>query len=231
MASEFPYIQLYVADYLADTVHLSTEEHGAYLLLIMNYWQTGKPIPKSRLASAARMFNGRWTDVEQTLKEFFKEDEQGRWVHPRIEQELAKVRRKSRQASAAGKASAKKRAEMQSIDVKEDSNGRSTEIQRTFNHTDTDTDTDTEKEREKHPKIASLLKEETLPEEWKVWANKERQEIDADREFEIFHDYWLSLPDSKARKKDWFLTWKNWIRRSRNFSGKDFRAADPRDFI
>ena len=48
-----PYMQLYIADYLADTMHLSAEEHGAYLLLMFNYWQTGKPIPKNRLAKIA----------------------------------------------------------------------------------------------------------------------------------------------------------------------------------
>ena len=50
-----PYMQLYIADYLADTMHLSAEEHGAYLLLMFNYWQTGKPIPKNRLAKIARL--------------------------------------------------------------------------------------------------------------------------------------------------------------------------------
>lgn len=66
-----PYMQLYIADYLADTMHLSAEEHGAYLLLMFNYWQTGKPIPKNRLAKIARLTNERWVDVEPSLREFF----------------------------------------------------------------------------------------------------------------------------------------------------------------
>lgn len=66
-----PYMQLYIADYLADTMHLSAEEHGAYLLLMFNYWQTGKPIPKNRLAKISRLTNERWADVEPSLREFF----------------------------------------------------------------------------------------------------------------------------------------------------------------
>ncbi|EGZ4373502.1 DUF1376 domain-containing protein [Salmonella enterica subsp. enterica serovar Lexington] len=66
-----PYMQLYIADYLADTMHLSAEEHGAYLLLMFNYWQTGRAIPKNRLAKIARISSERWGAVEESLREFF----------------------------------------------------------------------------------------------------------------------------------------------------------------
>lgn len=85
-----PYMQLYIADYLADTMHLSTEEHGAYLLLMFNYWQTGKPIPKNRLAKIARVPNDRWLSIEQTLSEFFEDDGES-WIHLRIERDMESV--------------------------------------------------------------------------------------------------------------------------------------------
>lgn len=88
-----PYIQLYVADYLADTMHLTAEEHGAYLLLIMNYWQTGKPIPERRIPAITRVPNDRLTDVKRTLNEFFTVDEQSLWHHKRIEQDLRSAER------------------------------------------------------------------------------------------------------------------------------------------
>ena len=75
-----PYIQLYPADYLADTMHLSSEAHGAYFLIILNYWQTGKPVHIDDLPAISKL-NERWTDVERSLQRFFEIDEAGYWIH------------------------------------------------------------------------------------------------------------------------------------------------------
>lgn len=146
-----PYMQLYIADYLADTMHLSAEEHGAYLLLMFNYWQTGKPIPKNRLAKIARLTNERWADVEPSLQEFFCDNGE-EWVHLRIEEDLASVREKLTKKSAAGKASVQARRSRKETDVqtKQERNltGVQTDVEVVFEHdvntkaTNKDTDKD-----------------------------------------------------------------------------------------
>ncbi|EPB5028867.1 DUF1376 domain-containing protein [Escherichia coli] len=126
-----------MADYLADTMHLSAEEHGAYLLLMFNYWQTGKPIPKNRLAKIARLTNERWADVEPSLQEFFCDNGE-EWVHLRIEEDLASVREKLTKKSAAGKASVQARRSRKEADVqtKQERNltGVQTDVEVVFEH-------------------------------------------------------------------------------------------------
>ena len=47
-----PYMQLYVADYLADTMHLTAEQDGIYRRLIDHYMETQKPLPNNSAALA-----------------------------------------------------------------------------------------------------------------------------------------------------------------------------------
>jgi hypothetical protein len=118
MAS-LPYMQFYPGEYLADTAHLTTEQHGAYLLLLFNYWQRGKALDNSneRLTSVVRLSNERWNDIKPVLKEFF-DIENDTWFHKRMERDLADFRASLEQKKKAGKASAEKRYGK--------SNGRST---------------------------------------------------------------------------------------------------------
>jgi uncharacterized protein YdaU (DUF1376 family) len=103
-------MQLYTSDYLADTAHLTTEEHGAYLLLLMNYWQRGKPLDNTdgRLAHVARLSAERWQEVEPILAEFFM-IEGNIWVQARIERDLDKIRDKSSKLAANGSIGGSKR--------------------------------------------------------------------------------------------------------------------------
>jgi uncharacterized protein YdaU (DUF1376 family) len=105
-----PYMQFYPGDYLADTQHLSTEEHGAYLLLLFNYWQRGKPLDNSndRLTAVTRLSIERWIVVKPVLEEFFEIDG-NTWIHRRLERDIDAYKQRIDQASAAGKASAAKR--------------------------------------------------------------------------------------------------------------------------
>jgi uncharacterized protein YdaU (DUF1376 family) len=89
MAKPDVWMPLYVADYLADTSHLTVTEHGAYLLLIMHYWRNcGLPADEGKLARIVKCTAKEWAQIRDTIAEFFDED----WSHKRIDEELASAR-------------------------------------------------------------------------------------------------------------------------------------------
>lgn len=68
-----PFMQLYVADYLGDTRHLTTEQHGAYLLLLMTMWRADGRLPNDakKLARIAGCTPSRWSKISADVMEFF----------------------------------------------------------------------------------------------------------------------------------------------------------------
>lgn len=130
--SELPYMKFYPGDYLMDTTHLTTEEHGAYLLLLMNYWTRGGALPNDdrRLARVSKLTIRRWKAVRPSLEEFFLIDDHT-WIHKRVEVELKNARKIRINASKAGRMSASARSSKSMKSKDRTPNGRSTDVQRT----------------------------------------------------------------------------------------------------
>ncbi len=90
---------LYIGDYLADTAHLTTIQHGAYLLLIMHYWKhCGLPSDEKQLMAIARMSAEEWHGNCHVVASLFDSN----WRHPRIDTELQKVKTISEKRAIAG---------------------------------------------------------------------------------------------------------------------------------
>jgi uncharacterized protein YdaU (DUF1376 family) len=104
------WMPLYWGDYLKDTGRLTTEGHGAYLLLIADYWTSGAALPDddAQLAAIARLPLARWRQHRRVLEHFF-EIADGFWRHSRIDRELELAVLLVTERSAAGKAGAKAR--------------------------------------------------------------------------------------------------------------------------
>ena len=80
------WMPFYIGDYRADTSHLSTTQHGAYLLLLMAYWQQGGlPDDDEQLARIAGLAPAEWKRHRPIIGSFFEEG----WRHGRVDRELA----------------------------------------------------------------------------------------------------------------------------------------------
>ena len=86
------WMPFYIGDYLGDTQRLTTEQHGAYLLLILDYWRNGPaPDDEAVLMQITKLDKAGWKRCRPALSRLFQitNDE---WKHKRIDKELAKAK-------------------------------------------------------------------------------------------------------------------------------------------
>ena len=210
------WMPLYIGDYLADTTRLTTEQHGAYLLLIMDYWRNGAPPDDdSILGNITKMLPKDWRRVKSAVMHFF-EKKDGVWVHSRIERELA--------AAAKGKAKAEEKAK-KAAEARwgkhgsEDAPSNAPSIPQAMHE---------QCPSQSPSPITSKTKSKTesapatrLPADWEpslpdiAFCTTERPELRPDDVGNRFRDYWLAQPGVKGRKTDWAATWRNWVRNER----------------
>lgn len=103
--AEAPIMPLATDAYLADTTHLSTIEHGAYLLLLMCLWRAGGRLPNDQrqLAKFCRLSPMQFKRVWPVLEPFFfvEGDQIGQG---KCDDFLGAVRQKSQKASDSARA-------------------------------------------------------------------------------------------------------------------------------
>ena len=84
-----------IGDYLADTMHLTTLQHGIYVLLIMHYFKRGTlPQDDRSLARIAKVSAPVWKRTSLPVMSLFK-TEDGVTHHRRIDLERAAAQRKN----------------------------------------------------------------------------------------------------------------------------------------
>lgn len=97
------WMAFYVGDYLADTLTLTTRQHGAYLLLILACWKGGGFVSSDdeTLAAITKLSVKDWQHDKPKLAPYF-EVSLDRWTHNRVQRELQEAVRLTQERSKAG---------------------------------------------------------------------------------------------------------------------------------
>jgi uncharacterized protein YdaU (DUF1376 family) len=207
--SNTPFMQLYVGDYLADTLDLSCEEHGAYMLLLMTMWRHGAKLPNdhTKLARVARLSPRKWAQVWSEIGRFF--DDNGTHIsNPRLSKEYRKAEEKSEIRSEAGRKGGAAKA------LKDNNAALANATVLPCHSSEPEPEVRKREANASHKsKGARLSQDWILPKQWGEWALAEGwTDEDIRAQAARFRDYWVAIPGQRGVKLDWLATWRNWMR-------------------
>jgi len=109
MSKADSWMPLYVGDYLSATTRLTTEQHGAYFLLLLDYWKNGPPPNDDAvLAQIVRLSPAAWRKAKPAIMGFFAVED-GKLTQKRVDKEISKATAIAEERSKAGKEGAARR--------------------------------------------------------------------------------------------------------------------------
>lgn len=210
------YYPHHIGDFNSATRHLTRLERSVYRDMLDLYYDTEQPL-SADVDSLCRLLiarsNEERTAVEQVLNEFFTETEGG-WRHARCDAEIAKYHEQREAKSAAGRASAAKRAQKSQLPF----NTCSTAVEQPNNECATN-----QNQNQNHNQI-----KETPPNPRKRGNGFDASSIDLpdwlDRE-----DWQSWVADRKARKKP--VTEEGAKRQLQQLAGYRAEGHEPRAVI
>lgn len=215
--AEFPALPLWTDAYLGDTTHLTTIEHGAYLLLLMSMWRNDGSLPDDDriLARYCRVTASQWARISVAIRPFLKSKD-GRITQGRLSDELTFVKQKSVRQSDSAKS--------RWLKTKDICNATAMPLQcQTNAPTPTPTPTPIE------AKASRQKPRKRLPDGWvpnqrnmQDAADRGFTERDAENEADKFRDYHIAKGTAFA---DWDAGWRSWIGRARPNAGGNARSG------
>ena len=219
--AKYPYLPLWTDAYLADTRHLSTLEHGAYLLLLFEAWRRPRctlPNNDELLARLAGLSAGEWAKVRTVVMAFWKIDKRSKeWTQIRLTRERMYVDRKSGVQRDRIVKYWKEKKKTDTVEEPRKYQVDTADIPPTPTPTLIKERLLTEsKESAKSAIRGSRLEIESLPEAWAAWA-LENTDQDPTEVWPNFRDYWIAQPGQRGVKRGergWFATWRNWCRKN-----------------
>lgn len=216
---------LFTDAYLADTTHLTREEHGSYLLMLMAMWRAGGKLPNDHdlLRRIAKCTPKTWPKTWEQLERLFTIPGDGTITQKKLSSEHTRVMRRVQNARENGKSGGRPKSLKDngpsnptgSVSV---SPGKPDQKLSVIRNPESE-----KKEKGASPSAPPAAKRKTerrsamlplpidwkLPEEWRE-AAREKGLVDAgiDREAKKFANH--------ARMKDrrcanWKPAWENWV--------------------
>lgn len=205
--AEFPALPLWTDAYLADTRHLSTLEHGAYLLLLMEAWRRPHcdlPDDDRILARLAGLSGSEWADVKPIVMDLWILDGRSKtWKQKRLTDERAYVKKKSRSQSDKATKRWNKTKTNDAAALPDECPG------------DAPTPTPTEEEPKGSPSSRAPKQQSSIPADFDPVLTPSAQE-DADflgaertaQELRKFRDHYTA---NGKRMKDWQAAFRTWL--------------------
>jgi len=225
------YYQHHIGDFIRDTSRLTDAQCMAYLRMIWLYYDTEAPLPDAPPVIAMKI-GADVAMVQQILDAFFRLTDDG-WRHTRCDAEIAEYRALRERNQTNGKAGGRPR--------KPSGFPAGSDWQPNGNPTATDTEpsgnpnhkpvTNNHKEKNNGNRGSRLPNDSVLADDWERFCKTERPDLDPLKTFDSFKDYWTAQPSSKGVKLDWFATWRNWVRNTKQATAKQPSQTVERPFI
>lgn len=213
------WMPFFIGDYLKDTGRLSTLQHGAYCLLIFDYWINGAPPDDDEvLAAITKLPERDWRAKHRSAIASFFDIRDGHWHHGRVDRELIIAREKREAAENRARTAAEARYSKQRSADAPSSAPSSPEAPPGAcpEQTPSPSPISPSLRSGERARGTRLPADWVLPDDLKAWALHEQPTWDKGYVQHVaanFRDYWIATPGNRGTKLDWAATWRTWVRK------------------